>query len=354
MKLSYLIIGLTLFGLMMVGNASVVSASRDFGDKWHYFRHQAAWAGIGLVGFIVASRFPHHRLSHYAVPLLGTAIILLLLVLIPGLGVQALGARRWLNLGFTSFQPSELAKLALAIYLAKLAKNRPKFVQFMAPLGILCILIMAQPDLGTTLVILGMGLVTYFGMGGRLGPFALTAPVVVLAILGYVLISPYRLGRLQTFLNPEADPLGSSYQIRQALIGLGSGGVFGIGLGQSRQKFDFLPEATTDSIFAILAEEMGFVGASVLILAFLALGLLGLRISQNASQPFSQSLALSLTVWLWFQAFINLSALVALVPLTGIPLPFISYGGTSLVVNLVAAGILVNIGSPQTGYNRHK
>lgn len=343
MKLWHLIIGLTLFGLVMVGNASVVSSSRDFGDQWHYLKLQTVWAAVGLAGFVGASIFPTKLLRRFALAFFGITLLLLCLVLVPGIGVSALGARRWLDLGFTSFQPSELAKLSLAIYLGVLFKSRPTFLRFIIPLSILALLVVAERDFGTTVIILGMGFLTYFGMGGRLLPFLIAMPVAAAVGAALIVTSPYRLARVTTFFNPSSDPEGSSYQVRQALIGVGSGGLFGVGLGQSRQKFNFLPEATTDSIFAIVAEELGLLGGGLLVLAFVYLISRGMYIAKKAVDPFNQAVALALTSWIGLQAFINLSALVALLPFTGVPLPFISYGGTSLVVTLIASGLLVNI-----------
>ena len=354
MKLWPLIIGLTLFGLIMVGNASVVSSARVFGDKWHYLKLQSVWAAVGLAGFAVASLFPLKLLQRSAMIFFIVTLLLLCLVLVPGVGVSALGARRWLDLGFTSFQPSELAKLSLAVYLGVLFKSRPNFLKFIVPLSLLALLVVAERDFGTTSIILGMGFLTYFGMGGRLLPLLISLPIAAAAAVALIVFSPYRMARVTTFLNPASDPQGDSYQVRQALIGIGSGGLFGVGLGQSRQKFNFLPEVTTDSIFAIVAEELGLVGASIVVMAFIYLSASGFRIARRSTDPFSRALAFSLTSWLSLQAFINLSALVALLPFTGIPLPFISYGGTSLVVTLVASGLLVNISRGQAGYNRPK
>jgi len=341
--LAALVLGLTVFGVIMVGNASVVEAYRDFGDKLYYFHLQIRWAGIGVLGFLFGLLFDYRRLKTFAVPLLILTLIFLGAVLLPFLGTQALGARRWLVIGNFNFQPAELAKFAFILWSAAFLSMKKKLLPFLTVLILLSGLIMLEPDLGTTVIILGVGLMIYFLSGAPLWQFCLLALLAVLSGLGLIFSSSYRKDRLLTFLNPTRDPLGASYHIRQILIALGSGGIFGLGLGQSRQKYEYLPEAATDSIFAVIAEETGFIGGALIILAFLFLIWRGLKIAQHAPDEFGRLLAAGITTWLGFQAFINLAAMVALVPLTGLPLPFISYGGSSLVLNLTAAGILLNI-----------
>lgn len=328
----------------MVGNASVVDALRDFGNKWHYLQLQAGWAVLGFIGFIVAIKLPYKIWEKHAPILFGITIALLIAVLIPGISNRVLGARRWIAFGFFSLQPAELAKLTVGIYLASLLKNPDqKLKAFLAVLAALVGLIMLEPDLGTTIVLVGMSMLTYFGSGGKLKYIAGLVPVGLLAAGLLILISPYRLNRLKTYFDTSHDPLGSSYHIRQVLLSIGSGGVTGVGLGQSRQKYEFLPEVTTDSIFAVIGEELGLVGGIALISTFLALALLGMNVAQNAKDKFGANLAIAISSWIAIQAFVNISAMVALVPLTGIPLPFISYGGSALVILLFASGILVNI-----------
>ncbi|KKU03273.1 MAG: Cell division-specific peptidoglycan biosynthesis regulator FtsW [Candidatus Amesbacteria bacterium GW2011_GWA1_46_35] len=336
-------LGLTIFGLLMVGSSSVVDAARDFGDKWYYLKLQSGWAVMGLAGFFLISRWPYQKLEKLSVSLLLITLLLLVLVLIPGLGSKLLGARRWLSLGFFSFQPAELAKLTLAIYFSSLLKKATRFRPFIIVLGLTGLLIMLEPDLGTTLILTGSSLLTYFGSGGQLRYLGLIIPVFIIAAAALVFFSPYRLDRLKTFFDYSRDPLGSSYHIRQVLLSLGSGGVFGVGLGQSKQKYEFLPEATTDSIFAVIGEELGLVGGLVVIAAFLVFMRQGFLIAASAPDQFGANLVLALTSWISLQALVNLGAMVAIIPLTGVPLPFISYGGSSLVLVLLASGILVNI-----------
>lgn len=338
-----LVFGLTIFGLLMVADASVVEAYRDFGDKLYYFKLQLQWAGIGLLGFVFASFFNYRRLRPLAVPLLIIALISLGLVLVPGLGTKVLGAKRWLEIGAFRFQPAELAKLAFVLYLAAFMSEKKSLWPFLVLLTILIGLIIFEPDLGTAVIIAATGLVVYFASGAPIIWLSGLVLVGFLAGLGLIFLSPYRKERILTFFNPTRDPLGASYHIRQILLALGSGGLLGLGLGQSRQKYEYLPAAATDSIFAIIAEELGFVGALAVIIIFLLLIWRGFRIAKGAPDKFGALLATGIISWIGFQILINLSAIVALVPLTGVPLPFISYGGSSLVLIMTASGILVNI-----------
>ncbi|MDO8487743.1 MAG: putative peptidoglycan glycosyltransferase FtsW [bacterium] len=340
----WIVVGLVLFGLVMVGNASVVDAARDFGDQWYFLKLQTGWAGIGLVGLWLTSRFPYQNWARFAKIGFVVSGLLLVAVLIPGLSIRILGARRWLDLGLFSFQPAELAKLTLVLYWAKLLDTKKDmFWPFIISLLGTAALVMLEPDLGTTLVLVGTGLVVYFASGGKMKYLALVTPLIILAGLGLILLSPYRRSRLMTYFDYSRDPLGSSYHIRQVLLSLGSGGPWGVGLGQSRQKYEFLPEVSTDSIFAVVGEELGLVGTTALILAFAAFFFWGMKIAKRVDDQFGANLAIGLVGWISLQALLNMAAMVALVPLTGIPLPFISYGGSSLVIALVSCGILINI-----------
>lgn len=338
-----LVLSLTIFGLIMVGNASVVEAYRDFGDKFYYLRLQTQWLALGFLAFIITSLFNYRRLKLIAIPLLTFTLISLVLVLIPGVGVKVLGARRWLGIGIFRFQPAELAKLTVVLYLASFFSSKRNLLPFLAILGIMMVLIMLEPDLGTMVVVAATSLVVYFASGAPIWQIGLIGLIGAIGGMGLIFFSPYRKERLLTFLNPTRDPLGASYHIRQVLIALGSGGIFGLGLGQSRQKYEYLPAATTDSIFAVIAEELGFVGAVAILLIFLVLIWRGFKIASQAPDDFGRLLAVGITSWIGFQALVNLGAMVALIPLTGVPLPFISYGGSSLVLALTGMGILVNI-----------
>jgi cell division protein FtsW len=285
-----------------------------------------------------------------ALPILLVGIVLLILVFVPGLGVSLLGARRWVNFHFFLLQPSEFVKLGLAIYLAAWfsSKEKGRFLAFLMLLGLVVFLVMLQPDMGTAAIILSEALVVYFFSGANLLQFGLMVPVV--GVIGIILIKlePYRLARLTTFLNPNQSLSTSSYHVRQILIALGSGGLTGVGFGNSLQKYAYLPENTTDSIFAIIGEELGFLGATVIILLFLVVVWRGFYIAVKAKDNFGKLLAGGITTFLAMQVLINLAAQTALLPLTGIPLPFISYGGSALIINLAAVGILMNISRQKT------
>lgn len=339
------VVFLTLFGLFMIYDASSFVAFRDFGDKYHYIKDQFFWIILGLISLGIFSFFDYHKLFNLALPILVVGILLLIMVFVPGLGVTLLGARRWVDFHFFLLQPSEFVKLGLAIYLAAWFSNKEKgrFLAFLMLLGLVLMLIMLQPDMGTAAIILAEAVVVYFLSGANVLYFGLMAPAI--AILGYILIKlePYRTARLTTFLNPDQSLSTSSYHVRQILIALGSGGLTGVGFGNSLQKYAYLPENTTDSIFAIIAEELGFLGATVIILLFVVVIWRGFHIAIHAKDNFGKLLAGGITTFLAMQVFINLAAQTALLPLTGIPLPFISYGGSALIINLAAIGILCNI-----------
>lgn len=330
-------------GLVAVADASAPQALNTYGDKFFLFKEQLIWAVVGMVVFFVTSKINYKFWEKVATPLFFLSLALLLIVLLPHIGFKALGARRWISTGPFSFQPSEVIKLSLAMFLAKVAAKKKSASSFFLPVIVVVGLIMLQPDLGTTLVVSLIGLGQIFISGVSLMYFAVALGISSLGTLLLILISPYRKDRLLTFLQTERDPLGASYHIRQVLLGLGSGGIFGVGLGASRQKYLFLPESSTDSIFAVIAEELGFLGAVGIILLFGFFIFKGLQIAKNAPDVFSKVLAVGITVWIGGQAFLNIASMVALVPLTGIPLPFISYGGSSLVTVLAACGILLNI-----------
>jgi len=341
--LALLIFGLTVFGVIMVYNASVIEAHQLFSDKYYFFKQQALWAGIGLVIALITTNIHYQLYKRISPWLLGFNLILLLLVLIPGIGIQAQGARRWISFFGFNLQPTELIKLSLSIYLAAWLSKQRSFWLYLSVLGTILALVMLQPDLGTAVVIILSAILVYYISGAPVIHLLLVGILGSLSGLALIFSSTYRKERLLTFLNPARDPLGSSYHIRQALIAIGSGGLWGLGLGQSRQKYQFLPQVTTDSIFAIIAEETGFIGASLVIVVLFLIVFKAFKIARSAPDKFSQLLAAGIASWLGIQTLINISAMLALIPLTGVPLPFISYGGSSLIVNLTAVGILLNI-----------
>jgi len=342
-KLLILALLLTVLGLIAVADASAPTALASFGDELFFVKQQAIWAAIGVVLLLIISRVHYTIWEKLAVPIFVFGIATLILVLIPQLGAQLLGARRWLVVGPVSFQPSEFAKLALVIYLAKVASKNKGLLSYLFPIGIVAGLVMLQPDFGTTVVIAAIGLAQMFLAGVSL--LRVGGVMVLTGVTGFILIifSEYRKARLLTFLEQTADPLGTGYHIRQILLALGAGGLFGVGLGQSRQKYLFLPEATTDSIFAVIAEEVGFIGGTAIIVLFAYFAYRGLLIVKNAPDSFSKILSAGIVAWIGSQVWLNIASQVALVPITGIPLPFFSYGGSSFTSVLIATGILLNI-----------
>jgi cell division protein FtsW len=341
-------LGLVAFGLVMVYSATSASAALANGDPAYYLKRQAVYAALGLVLMVLLARVDFDRLRALAPALIVTSIGLLLAVLV--LGRAANGARRWISIGPAAFQPSELAKLALAVWAASyLARRRaPRTLgELWRPIGVVtivfCGLILIEPDLGTAIAIVAMlaAILLVSGTPTR----TLGAGLGIAATLGLfaVWFEPYRRARLFSFLNPWQDAQGAGFQTVQAMIGLGSGSIFGVGLGQSVQKVNYLPEAHTDMIFAIIGEELGLVGATAVIAAYCAFAYAGLKIALACKDPFGKRLAAGLTALVCGQAAINLAAVMGLAPLTGIPLPFVSYGGSSLVVGLACVGILLNI-----------
>jgi len=340
-----LILGISLFGILMVYDSSLVLSLRDFNTPYHFVTEQIQWLAIGYAVFILCSRIPYTIWKNAALPALVGTLILLVTVFIPGLGVKALGAHRWIRIGGFILQPSELAKASLVLYLSAwfVRKEKGRFGSFALLLGMVIGLILLQPDMGTAMILTVTALGLYFISGAPLSHFAIIIPVFVAAALLLAVMTPYRFARLTTFMNPEKDPLGAGYQIRQSLLALGSGGLTGIGIGMSRQKYEYLPEANTDSIFAIVGEEFGFIGTVSVVIAYIFLVLRGLKIAATVTDPFGRLFASGITYWLGIQACMNIAASIALIPLTGIPLPLISSGGSNLIVMLAALGILVNI-----------
>lgn len=329
----------------MIYDASSFVAFRDFADKYHYVKDQIFWIVLGLGALVFFSYFDYHRFYNLAIPILIGSVGLLLLVFIPGIGVKLLGARRWIDLKFTLLQPSEFVKLALAIYLAAWfsSKEKGRLWAFLLLLSFVLLLVILEPDMGTATIILFEAISIYFLSGAKVIYFVYLAPIIALVGLIVAKLEPYRAARLAAFLNVHQDIETSSYHVKQILIALGSGGLTGVGFGNSLQKYAYLPENTTDSIFAIIAEELGFLGATAIIFVFIFMVWRGFRIALTAKDTFGKLLAGGITTFLAGQVLVNLSAQVALVPLTGIPLPFISYGGSALIINLTAIGILLNI-----------
>jgi cell division protein FtsW len=340
---------LVAFGLVMVYSATSASATVSNGDPNSYLKRQGIYAAIGLLFLFVFSRINFRSLKKLAPMLVLASLTLCVAVLVIGTAVN--GARRWLTFGPVVFQPSEFAKLALAVWAAWFLSRRgaPQTLKQLArPIGLLvgifCVLLLAEPDLGTAIALVLM-LVGMLLVSGTPGKTLLTAGTIV-TVLGIAAawFEPYRRARIFSFLSPWSDSQGAGYQNVQAMIGIGSGGIFGTGLGHSVEKIFYLPEAHTDMIFAVIAEELGLVGSLGVIAAYVAFAYAGLRIAMRCTDPFGKTLAAGIVTLVCAQAAVNLAAVLGLAPLTGIPLPFVSYGGSSLVVALAAVGILLNIG----------
>jgi len=342
---------LILFGILMVYDASVVQAYLEFGDKLYFFKNHILGIVIGLVAGLVAYKIDFRLWTKWSLPLMVLGLILLIIVYIPGFGIKAYGSQRWLNLGLFSFQPSEIIKPIFAIYMATFLAHKKEQIKsftlgFMPYIFITLVvsgLIFFQPDLGTAFQIFANGIFLLFLSNASLFQMGVFFPLA--SILGLVLIwiSPYRRARLLSFLDPSSDVLGKAYHINQVLIALGSGGWFGLGFGASRQKFQYLPEVMTDSIFAVVGEELGFIGVLFVLAAFFFFIWRGLKITKEAPDQFSHLLAAGIIGWIGIQALINLGAMSTVLPLTGVPLPFISYGRSSTVSLLIGVGILLNI-----------
>ena len=341
-------LGLVAFGLVMVYSASSAPAAVAAEDPAYYLKRQALYACVGLAGLAVLSRVSFRLLRPVGGPLLVAALAFLVAVLF--LGTPVNGARRWLSLGVLDFQPSELAKLGLALWLAALLARRPpprSLAELARPVGLVlfvaCSLVLVEPDLGTATAIAIMAGAMLVVAGTPLRVLAGAGAIGFALALAAIWVEPYRRARVFSFLDPWADPDGAGFQTVQAMIALGSGGLFGVGLGESVQKIHYLPEATTDMIFAIVGEELGLLGAAAVIAAFALFGYAGFNVALRCRDPFGKLLAAGVTALVCGQATVNLTAVLGLAPLTGIPLPFVSYGGSSLIVALAAVGILLNI-----------
>jgi cell division protein FtsW len=345
-------------GLVMVTSASVALAYNQHQTAFYYAERQAAWMLIGFVALFVLSRVDYHRLRPLAPAGAVAAALLMLLVLVPHLGVTVNGARRWFDAGpLGTFQPSELGKLAFAVWIAHwVDKNAPQigdfrraFVPFAAMLAGVLVLLMLERDLGTSVVIVGIFVSAYWAGGGRLRHMVLLVAGLAFSFIALTLFEPYRFSRLTAFKNPFADPLGAGFQATQSLYGLASGGFFGVGIGHSIEKYGWLPEAHTDFIFAIVGEETGLIGTTLVMLGFLFFGLRGYRAALRAPDRFGVGLAASITTWICFEALLNMATVTNTLPITGVPLPFFSYGGTAVATTLAAVGVLLSVARSGTG-----
>ena len=353
-KLDYIfifsVIALTAMGLLIVFSASPTMGLK-LGDTYYFIKKHILYLLLGFSALLYGASLEIDKLRERARLIFGISIFLLLLVYIPGVGKKVSGASRWIDLVIFSFQPSELIKLSIILFLAdhlsKLGNKIEYFWKGLLPpllmVGMVAALIILQPDLGTAITISATSFIMVFTAGARYLQLALLGAAGAFGVLIISLVSPYRLRRLVAFVDPWKDPQGIGFQVIQSLLAVGSGGVMGLGLGASRQKFFYLPQQFTDFIFAILCEELGIVGGGMVVILFMLFCARGLKIAYSTADKFSSLLAAGIISWLTLQALINIMVVVGMLPTTGIPLPFISYGGTATIINLFAVGIVLNI-----------
>lgn len=355
---------LTTLGLFILYESSSYTAQLDLKDKYYFIKNQSVWIFLGILVAGFMTRLKENFLYNISLPTLLVTLGLLVLVFFPGIGLELNGSHRWINLGISIFQPSELLKVSLSLYLASWlsVKEKGRLLAFLILLAVASGLVLLQPDLKTSIIIAATSFIVYFISGASMKE---VGPILVIGLLGILLVagaSPYRMKRLTAFQNFDVNNLNTtSYHTKQIVIALGSGGFSGVGIGNSVQKYAYLPEHTTDSIFAIYAEEAGYIGSIILIGIYVALSAIGILIAMNAKTQFGKLLASGITVFITIQSLINLASQAVVIPLTGVPLPFISYGGSSMLINFVAIGLLFNIALDQrpsvrkgTGLSRFK
>ncbi len=340
-----LALALSILGSFFVFDASSVKGLVSYGDSFHFLKLQIIWLSISLFIFFLVSNFDYHKWYYLAFYLIFFTLLSLLAVLVPGIGKKVGGARRWINFGFLNFQPSELAKFSLVIYLSSwfLYKERKRFFSFLVLLGVIVLLIIFQPDMGSAMILFALSVGIYFIAGL---PFLYLLGLLGLAFAGgmvAIFLAPYRLRRFLAFLNPELDPLGIAYHLNQIRIAFSNGGIFGKGFGFSQQKFLYLPEAHTDSIFAIIAEETGFLGVLIILFIYWLFLYNIYRVVISSKDKYGLLLSSGILLYFGLHAIINLGGLLNLLPMTGVPLPLFSYGGSNLLVSFTLLGILYNI-----------
>ena len=349
--LTWNILILAIVGLAILSSAGLIDAQKKFGSSYYYLNHQLIYLGLGLAAMFLMSKIDYKIWKKLSLLILFGSLVLMIMVFVPSFGLDLKGASRWINLvGFT-FQPSEFLKLGLVIYLAAWFSGRDQRLEnwsygmapFFLVLSFIAILLALQPDIGTLIVVSMISLGVYFLAGVSLKQFFGIILVLLIAIGGLIFIEPYRFNRIKAYLDPAGDPRGISYQVNQSMIAIGSGGWTGVGFCKSSQKYGLLPEVANDSIFAVAVEEIGLVGGVAIILLFLFLGFNMTQIAKNISDKFWILLVMGINIWIMSQAFINIAAISGLAPLTGIPLPFVSYGGTALISLLAGLGIVINV-----------
>ena len=342
---------LNVVGAVMVLSASSVSSLTDYGSAWYFFQRQVAWTIVAVAAFVITARIDYHAWRRWVRPLLVVSGVLLLAVLIPGIGIEVAGSRRWLGTGALRFQPTEIAKLALLVFAADVVARRTKELHdwrrvlrpVLLVLAVVGALVLREPDLDSTIVLVLIAFTVLVVGGVRLRHLAVVGSVTAVVGTLLALSEPYRRARMFAFLDPSADSSSTGYQISQSLIAVGSGGWTGVGLGAGRAKWLFLPNAHTDFIFAIIGEELGLLGCLLVVSLFVAFAVLGTRAALRAPDRFGTLLAAGVTAWVVGQAAINIGAVIGLLPVSGIPLPFVSFGGSALVFTMAAAGILGNV-----------
>jgi cell division protein FtsW len=342
-------------GLVMIFSASSAVAWVEHHDVAYYAKRQIAWLVVGLIVAYATYRLDYHKLKAWAPYLLVGAIASLVLVLVPHVGMSVNGARRWIGASAVSFQPSEFAKLALVIYLAATLAARGErivslvrgLVPLCIPVVIMAVLVLKEPDMGTASLLVMIAFAMFFAAGARISHLFAILLATTPAVIVEVLASPYKRERVFAFLNPWKDPQNAGFHIVQSLLALGSGGIFGAGLGDSRAKFFYLPEQYTDFIFSILGEELGLVGAIAVVVLFIVFGYRAIKIAIAAPDRFGFFLVIGCVSVVVIQAFVNIGVVTSSWPVTGVPLPFISFGGSSLIVNLVAVALIANVGRGQ-------
>ena len=355
---------LVVFGILYLANLSAPASLQIFGNTNYYFLHQFYALLIGLVFAYLAFKIPLRIIKRFAPLLLLFTIVLLALVLIPAIGVKLWGARRWLSIGGNSFQPSELLKISSILFLSAWLSNRISseirkgvsariksgyenfikiFLPFLIFLFLISVILLLQKDLDTLGITILSLMAIYFTAKTPLWHTIITVAGAIAAGITFIIVEPYRAQRLLVFLRPETDPLGIGFQLRQSLLAIGSGGIFGNGWGLSTQKFGFLPQAMSDSLFAIFAEETGIIGCIILISIYIFFFVQGIKIAKNSQDSFSKMVAIGIVTWLSTQTFMNIASSMGLFPIAGIPLPFFSYGGSHLVIEMTAVGLLLNV-----------
>ena len=349
--LVFVVFLILLFGLISLSSASAIIAYNEFKDPYYYFKHQLIGLSLGVISFFIFSKINYYSWKKYAFWFLFFSIILLILVFIPGISRHNESARSWINIFGFSLQPSEFVKLSFLLYLAAWLEIRKKELHdysrgigpFVVILGLIGVLMLLQPDIGTLAIISLSSLIVYFVGGGKIKHIIIILFVGLICFSFMVFLKPYQLNRFKCVLNPDFSRQKTCYQTNQALIAIGSGGILGRGLGESRQKYMYLPEVKGDSIFAIIAEEAGLIVCILLIFLYLIFFYRGYIIAKNTKDDFGRNLAIGIVSWITFQTIINIGGMTNVMPMTGVPLPLISYGGSSMLATLTAIGILVNI-----------